>query len=215
MKVTYITHSCFLIETDTLALLFDYYGEQELPKIDKKLIVLASHSHYDHYNEVIFNLNAAHFIISDDIKTDAKDNLIFVKPGDKINCEGLDFAIHGSTDLGVSFSFKLEGKAIYFAADNNIWLWDKEWEYMKDAFTKNIEGLKEIDIAFLPVDPRLEGNAYLTAFKIYEDYKVKDIIPLHLWNDYTMGTKLIEQFKDNNIEVEVFDYKDHYESKEF
>ena len=214
MKITYITHSCFIIETEDLALLFDYYGEKDLPKIDKKLIVLASHSHYDHYNEVIFNLNATKFIISDDIETEEKDNLIFVKPGDKVTCEGIEFSIHGSTDLGVSFSFKLEGKNIYFAADNNIWLWDEEYAYMPKAFKDNIATLKDVDIAFLPVDPRLEKNAYLTAFDIYNEYKVKNIIPLHLWNDYTMGDKLIEEFNKNNIIVDVFNYKDNYETKE-
>ena len=55
MKVTYIHHSSFLVETDENYFLFDYF-EGELPefKEDKPLLVFASHRHGDHFSPVIF-----------------------------------------------------------------------------------------------------------------------------------------------------------------
>ena len=51
MKVTYIHHSSFLVETDENYFLFDYF-EGELPefKEDKPLLVFASHRHGDHFS---------------------------------------------------------------------------------------------------------------------------------------------------------------------
>lgn len=55
MKVTFICHSCFLVETAECYYLFDYYNG-ELPALDtdKPLLVFVSHSHQDHYNPAVF-----------------------------------------------------------------------------------------------------------------------------------------------------------------
>ena len=72
MKITYIYHSSFLIETGSAYFLFDY----ELGNIpdllpDRPLYVLASHAHGDHFNPRIFRLRRNHpdvrYILSDDI----------------------------------------------------------------------------------------------------------------------------------------------------
>ena len=70
MKVTYINHSGFLVETRLVNLLFDY-GEGELPKMseEKPLMVFISHSHRDHYNPAVFHLakhcKNIHYFISE------------------------------------------------------------------------------------------------------------------------------------------------------
>lgn len=55
MKVTFICHSCFLVETAECYYLFDYY-KGELPSLEteKPLLVFVSHSHQDHYNPAVF-----------------------------------------------------------------------------------------------------------------------------------------------------------------
>lgn len=57
MKITYINHSGFLIETTGCYYLFDYY-KGELPPLDarKPILVFASHMHPDHYNPTIFKM---------------------------------------------------------------------------------------------------------------------------------------------------------------
>ena len=57
MKITYINHSGFLVETRDCYYIFDYY-EGELPHLDKEkeVIVFCSHFHEDHFNPQIFGL---------------------------------------------------------------------------------------------------------------------------------------------------------------
>ena len=57
MKITYIFHSGFLVETDRFCYLFDY-EKGPLPEADPKkpILVLSSHGHGDHYNEEVFSL---------------------------------------------------------------------------------------------------------------------------------------------------------------
>ena len=72
--VTYIEHSCFLVETPECYLLFDYYGgEVPLPALDptKPLLLFSSHAHRDHFSSEIFALRdrypSALFVLSADI----------------------------------------------------------------------------------------------------------------------------------------------------
>lgn len=55
MKITYIHHSCFVVELDDCILIFDYY-KGELPAFDpdKRIIFFVSHSHGDHFNPNIY-----------------------------------------------------------------------------------------------------------------------------------------------------------------
>ena len=57
MKITYINHSGFLVETKDCYYIFDYY-KGELPFLDKKkeVIVFCSHFHEDHFNPKIFEI---------------------------------------------------------------------------------------------------------------------------------------------------------------
>lgn len=72
--ITYIEHSCFLVETAECYLLFDYYGgEVPLPALDpaKPLLLFNSHAHRDHFSREIFALRdrypSAVFVLSADI----------------------------------------------------------------------------------------------------------------------------------------------------
>ena len=51
MKITYIHHSAFLVETESVYLLFDYF-QGNLPELSEKkpLYVFASHRHPDHFS---------------------------------------------------------------------------------------------------------------------------------------------------------------------
>ena len=55
MKITYINHSGFLVETENCYYVFDYY-KGEMPRLDKskEVVVFCSHFHQDHFNPKIF-----------------------------------------------------------------------------------------------------------------------------------------------------------------
>ena len=57
MKITYINHSGFLVETNDCYYVFDYY-KGEMPRLDKskEVIVFCSHFHQDHFNPKIFQI---------------------------------------------------------------------------------------------------------------------------------------------------------------
>ena len=77
IKVTYLDHSGFLVELEDAYFLFDYY-KGRLPQIDleKKMVVLVSHAHHDHYRKDIFNLRKhfreIRYVLSSDIEIKAE-----------------------------------------------------------------------------------------------------------------------------------------------
>lgn len=213
MKVTYIHHSSFLVETDSCYLLFDYY-KGKIPELSpgKSLYVLASHSHYDHFDKSIFKLARKYsdvtYILSDDIPKSSvpmaqRNQTVFIGPyhtwsDSKIKVETLK-----STDLGVAFWVTVSAQSsaaplnIYFAGDLNDWNWDGdagdialEQDYLKEL--QRIQG-RTADVAFVPVDPRL-GKRFalgLAYFIKYVDARV--IFPMHFWKKYDV----IDRVKHN------------------
>ena len=57
MKITYINHSGFLVETENCYYVFDYY-KGKMPRLDKskEVVVFCSHFHQDHFNPKIFEI---------------------------------------------------------------------------------------------------------------------------------------------------------------
>ena len=72
MSITFLSHSGFLLELPTLAMLFDFQGGT-LPKLpEKPLLVFASHRHEDHFTPDIFRLDDGkreiRFLLGKDLK---------------------------------------------------------------------------------------------------------------------------------------------------
>ena len=111
MKVTFIHHSCFLLETGRCYYLFDYYTGQ-LPQLDvkKPILVLSSHGHSDHYNAEIFSRLSAmgmehiQAVLSEDIPVPALVSALQVSPGKQYDLGSQQkLTTFLSTDLGVAF----------------------------------------------------------------------------------------------------------------
>ncbi len=216
MKITYIYHSCFLVEFDHCVLLFDYF-KGELPKIseEKTLYVFASHKHGDHFDHKIFQLALQYpniqFILSNDIKMNEKymervgiekaawDKILYIKKNmtyqldDQITIETLK-----STDVGVAFIVTIEGRCIYHAGDLNWWTWNgetnEEYEKMTNAFQKEIGRIenRHFDVAFLPLDPRQEDKFYLGFDYFMQHTRTDWAIPMHYWEQPEIIDKLIQ-----------------------
>ena len=216
MKVTYIGHSGFLVETDDGLFLFDYYRTETaggFPALDrtKQLYAFSSHFHSDHYTPEIFAILSDHpkirYIFSADIQAkqvpaEQIKKVTFVKADNTCKFEEAGGAVVvrtlKSTDSGVAFLVESGGKRFYHAGDLNWWTWDddtkQEANDMKARFTREIDKLRgiSIDAAFLPLDPR-QGALFWKGF----DYAmrtadIKTAFPMHMWNDFTVIDQLME-----------------------
>lgn len=223
MKITYIHHSAFLAETESVCLLFDYF-QGALPEIptEKTLYVFASHRHPDHFAKVIFDLSASHekiqFLLSFDIWSkrvpeEVKERTIFLKPGEVYEDGRLKVETFKSTDEGVAFWCSVDGLEIYHAGDLNHWYWDgeeEEWNRnMTAAYRSEIEKMKgrTADVAFLPLDPRLGEYFYLGIDDFMKEADAKKIFPMHFWGEYDVASRLkalpcSAAYRDRIVEIE-------------
>ncbi len=169
--VTYIEHSCFLVETTECYLLFDYYcGEVPLPALDpaKPLLLFNSHAHHDHFSKDIFALRdrypSAHFVLSADIPVPAAVQpftcsmlphehrliqlaggraAVSMEPDDAPNAD-VSIETLRSNDEGVAFIVRLGDLSIYHAGDLNNWWWDGDVEDQKlaDIYHEELERIR-------------------------------------------------------------------------
>lgn len=208
MKVTYIHHSSFLVETDHTCLLFDYF-EGTVPEIprEKPLYIFASHRHGDHFSKVIFDLadmaDKVTYVLSTDIwrkrvPEPLREQTVFLAPGEKKTLDGLTVEAFRSTDEGVAFWCSVDGVEIYHAGDLNHWYWEGEDEKenadMTAAYRSEIAKMagRTADLAFLPLDPRLEQWFYLGIDDFMKTAGAKKIFPMHFWEQYDVAKRLKE-----------------------
>ena len=220
MRVTYIHHSCFLVETDSCYYLFDY-EKGCLPQMDvtKPIFVLSSHGHQDHYNPGIFpmldalGMQMIYAILSDDIEVPANVNVLQVSPG-KEYCLSLEQKLNTlpSTDLGVAFLIEDQGKMIYHAGDLNDWVWEGESssyneqmtrDYRKqiDLLSEKLEG-REIDAAFVVLDPRQEKDYDRGLCYFLEHVPVESVYPMHYWESPDIITTFLKEHPEYKFQIE-------------
>jgi len=211
LKILYIYHSCFIVETKSSFLMFDYFKNikssessfdfnevlNEILNDPKPLYIFASHSHPDHFNsEVITWSNKKkeiYYIFSYDIKIHKNfNNLYIANKNDDFSLNNLKINTFDSTDQGISFLVNIDGLNIFHAGDLNWWKWmddtKEEKKLMEDAYKKVIEDIvrvgTSIDVSFFPVDKRLEGNYLCGGQYFIEKLKPKIFIPMHFWDDF-------------------------------
>lgn len=209
MKITFIQHSSFFLELDEYVLLFDYF-DGELPPLPKKdLIVFSSHHHGDHYHKRIFNLPAKEFILSDDIPIDQVPNsekIHWIAPHQTITVGNLVISTLKSTDEGVAFVISVDGKTIYFAGDLNNWFWEEEGagytSPMTQAYREELKRLPpHLELAFVPVDPRLGKWAFLGATDLLAQVTVDYLVPMHLWGEFALVSSLRDEVQENTVTI--------------
>ncbi len=214
MQVTYFHHSGFMVETKQHCMIFDYYtqnGKYDFLDIakyrHKKIFVFVSHFHQDHYDRKIFEWQAVvpeiQYILSDDVTPPRfVQNVHKVHFDKKYGIDSISIETFHSTDEGVAFLVNVDNKMIYHAGDLNWWHWKGESE----QFNKTIAGMyqkeinkmknKVIDVAFLPVDPRLEENDILALDYMLKIVKVKQVFPMHFWEKYSIYEDIPNQYRE-------------------
>lgn len=211
MNVTYIHHSCFLVETERFYYLFDY-EKGRLPQMDaaKPIFVLSSHSHHDHYNPEVFSLlkdaGMQHIqaVLSDDIPAPTNVDSLMAAPGKEYTLSpGLVLTTFQSTDLGVAFLIEEENQLIYHAGDLNDWVWEEEDDAWNKAMTRNYRSQiallaqklhsREVDTAFVVLDPRQEKNYDRGLCYFLENIPAKQIYPMHYWGKPAIIETFLEE----------------------
>jgi len=212
MTVTYIYHSCFLIETSVCYYLFDYY-KGALPEfnIEKPIFVFVSHRHEDHYNPDIFTMLSSggmkkvYAILPNDIPakryptTDAEIIKVYHSQEYTLPC-GTYLKTLLSTDRGVAFLLQCEEGAVYHAGDLNDWGMETDAEpqrkQMRGSYRAQIAKLKgrTIDAAFLPLDPRL-GSTYAEGILYFlQQVHVKKVYPMHYWDQPEIIDRFLTEY---------------------
>ena len=212
MRVTFLAHSGFLVETEHGVLLFDWWQGELPPLPDKPLTVFASHRHTDHFSPRIFTLDIGArdvtYVLSHDIKFSAYNrNKWGVSEEIAARCRslggdetlplpGLEVETLRSTDEGVAFLVTCDGKTIYHAGDLNWWYWAGEssaWNRnMECNFKRYLEPLRDrhIDLAMVPLDPRQEDEADWGVLYLLGLARVERVLPMHQWEDFSPTARL-------------------------
>lgn len=229
MRVTFLAHSGFLVELDTLCLLFDWW-KGDLPPLpaDKPLLVFASHRHEDHFNPAIFSLDGGsrtvRFLLGHDIRLternlarwhvspETAEQCLSLRGNDRAEpLPGVAVEALSSTDEGVAFVVTAGGRTIYHAGDLHWWHWegeDKGWNRNMEVNFKRylspLEG-REIDLAMTPLDPRLESAADWGLAYFLEHTEARRVLPMHQWGDFALTQRFLvrhPQWADRVVPIE-------------
>lgn len=223
MKLTYIYHSAYAIESDDFIIIIDFYKDlsdqdiisQLLARTEKKLYVLSTHSHYDHFVPAILAWKEKRpditYIFSKDILDNnmaSKDDAIYLDKLDVFEDHTLHIKAYGSTDLGISFLIKGGGKIIFHAGDLNNWHWSEESteDEVREAenfYLSELEiianDVEHIDLAMFPVDPRL-GEDYMKGAKQFIDRIATNIfVPMHFGGAYAKANAFGEYAEQKGV----------------
>ena len=210
MRVEYIDHSGFTVETDHYLFVFDYYrGEVTLR--DKPIMVFVSHHHADHFNPTVFDWEKdhpqIHYVLGHDIQLEKKKNRSFMAPGDRLVIDDIKIKSFGSTDEGVSFLVEAEGKHIFHAGDLNWWHWScdsqEDQQEAEQYFKEEISKIDQvpIDLAFFPVDPRLGDHYGWGGLNFIEHLKPDFFFPCHFGEDYEITRRFASSVQDGKTRV--------------
>lgn len=209
IRVTYIFHSGFCVETGDCYYIFDYY-KGELPALDreKRVCVLASHFHHDHYNPEVFQLlkdqgipaeNVEAVLSADIRKKRYPEGISVIRVGGNKNytlSNGALIETLFSTDSGVAYLATTEDGMIYHAGDLNDWYWEEETEGynkgMEKRFRREIDRIagRRVDVAFVPLDVRQEKDYARGILYFLEKVPAERVYPMHYWEH----PEVIERF---------------------
>lgn len=201
-KITYLHHSGFTVETANHYLVLDYEGGVPAPDSARLsqpgAAVFVSHKHPDHFTPEVFDWAAANPGLSLVLARDVPRHKDFLcaRPGEILETQGITVRSLKSNDAGAAFLIKTDGLCLYHAGDLNWWHWAGEPDYWNDnmrrRYQREMDSLKgeAVDIAFVPVDPRL-GDAAVWGLSLFmSTVGARLTFPMHFWDDYTVFDRM-------------------------
>ena len=234
MKLIYIYHSCFALVGESFIVIIDYYKDSarrplvgvvhdELLKRPGKLYVLSSHSHTDHFNPEVLEWKKMHtdiqYVFSKDILENGEarvNDACYLSQGETWADGVLEVEAFGSTDLGISFFLRLDGKLIFHAGDLNNWHWkeestEEEVREAENAYLAELEILARrtdrVDLVMFPVDPRL-GQEYMLGAKLFVDrVRVGMFVAMHFDEGYARANAFREYAESRGVRFVELTYR--------
>lgn len=211
MRVTYIYHSCYLIEFDEFAILFDFYEDSlredgtywikdYLLNKEEDLYVFCSHSHSDHFNSEILSWKNVksniRYIFSDELlesKCTDVDAAIYLKKEEVFSDNRIKVKAFGSTDIGCSFLILHNDYQLFHSGDLNNWHWREEVSAeealaYENNFLCELELISEMSdnlyLAMFPIDPRLGKDFMRGAEQFIRRINTNYLVPMHFGDNY-------------------------------
>lgn len=210
IRLTYIFHSGFVVETAAGMLVFDYWLDlaNVLPKClsrrgGRHVYVFASHFHEDHFTKDIFGWKQplgsdVTYILSKDIlkhrRADKGEADVWLAKGGTWADENIQVTATGSNDSGVSWIVETEGKRIFHAGDLCNW-------YARFLADGNKDRQPHSEELGEDIDPVAEEKRFLGELKdIQKIAKGFDLVMFpvdgRIGNGYTLGARqFIERFQ--------------------
>jgi L-ascorbate metabolism protein UlaG (beta-lactamase superfamily) len=174
---------------------------------DTPVYVFASHKHKDHFDMDVLHLadkyRNIHFILSKDCKMTGNflqkhgfsdgitDKITYVSAGAKYKVADLTIETLLSTDAGVAFYVECGGISLFHAGDLNDWKWEGAGDLINGSMQRAYRGQikllrnKKINLAFVPMDPRLGENQFLGIDYFMQHVDADYVFPMHMWQDYS------------------------------
>ena len=207
MKLTYIFHSGFVLETEQAVLVFDYWMDpsgvmDSVLQSGKPMYVLSSHFHEDHFNRDIFEWKNRKenvtYILSKDIlrhrRAGKEEADIWLAKGGMWSDELVSVKALGSTDSGVSWIVETEGKRIFHAGDLGNWY----ARFLPEAVPGQTIYSEEFDEYINPIAHEKQFLGELKDIRKVADGFDIVMFPVdgRIGNGYTLGGRqFIERFK--------------------
>ena len=137
---------------------------------------------------------------------------------EKYKVDDLEIETLRSNDAGVAFYVETRGASLFHAGDLNNWRWEGAGDIINSSMDRNYRGQinriakKHINIAFVPMDPRLGQHRCLGIDYFLKNTSAEYVFPMHMWQDYsaipeykkqisngTMAERIVEITHENQV----------------
>lgn len=227
IKLTYVFHNCFMITFENTVFLFDYPETRFLTDTMENIVLkeitghrlyyFVSHSHTDHFNPDPLQILQANpepvFILSEDTYAEAANyhgNIHYFLPDESRTIDGIEITTFESSDEGVAFLIKANGKIFYFGGDLANWNWDEldpgEKQEMEAFYARFLNRLSaySIDVAMVNTDPRMKNWAGAAEFM--DQIKPRLFVPMHTFGKTATLNRFVRSLPPEHPPI--FQYQD-------
>jgi ankyrin repeat protein len=221
--IWYLDHSGYAIKTKNNLLIFDYWERQPLTENgsinngyinpeelkDLNVTVFVSHTHGDHFSQVIFDWNDKikniNYVLGFEHNTDVEYTFIPARETQKVGEVKITPVV--SNDSGQGFYVEVDGVTIFHPGDHTNISRDMDPNYTGDVnFLADL--YKHTDIAFYPVTGcRFRDKVALTMGTEFALKTMKPILalPMHGSNNEYEYKRVAEEFNEK-LNINSFKY---------